>query len=100
MTVGIAVAALHTPEEVLRSDHVRARESFVRTEIDEGIVGELPNGFVEFDGKRAGFRPPGTTPLVNTPPRCWRGGSVATSRTSLKRQPVVPSTAFGSSTSV
>jgi crotonobetainyl-CoA:carnitine CoA-transferase CaiB-like acyl-CoA transferase len=55
-SVGIAVAALQTPGDTLHSDHVQARQSFVRTEIAPGVDGLIPNGFVEFDGKRAGFR--------------------------------------------
>jgi crotonobetainyl-CoA:carnitine CoA-transferase CaiB-like acyl-CoA transferase len=55
-SLGIAVAALHTPEEILHSDHVRERGSFLRAEIAPGIDGALPSGFVELDGKRAGFR--------------------------------------------
>jgi crotonobetainyl-CoA:carnitine CoA-transferase CaiB-like acyl-CoA transferase len=54
--LGIAVAALHTAQEILASDHVRERNSFVRAEIAPGLQGDIPNGFVEIDGRRAGFR--------------------------------------------
>lgn len=54
--LGIAVAALHTPEEVLRSAHVHERASFVRAEVAPGLMGEIANGYVEIDGERAGFR--------------------------------------------
>jgi crotonobetainyl-CoA:carnitine CoA-transferase CaiB-like acyl-CoA transferase len=54
--LGIAVASLHTPQEVLRSAHVRQRASFVRAEVADGLTGDIANGYVEIDGQRAGFR--------------------------------------------
>jgi crotonobetainyl-CoA:carnitine CoA-transferase CaiB-like acyl-CoA transferase len=54
--LGIAVAPLLTPQEILHSDHVRERNSFVHTEIAPGLSGAIANGYVEFDGSRAGFR--------------------------------------------
>lgn len=54
--LGIAVASLHTAQEVLNSDHVRERSSFIRTEIAPGLTADIANGFVEIDGRRAGFR--------------------------------------------
>jgi crotonobetainyl-CoA:carnitine CoA-transferase CaiB-like acyl-CoA transferase len=57
-TLGIAVAPLSTAGEVLGSDHVRMRKSFVHEEVAPGLVGDIANGFVEIDGRRAGFRFP------------------------------------------
>ncbi|MGV0774205.1 CaiB/BaiF CoA transferase family protein [Mycolicibacterium elephantis] len=54
--LGIAVAALHTPQEVLRSEHIRVRKSFIRAEIAPGLTADIANGFLEVDGNRAGFR--------------------------------------------
>ncbi|MDQ2637899.1 MAG: CoA transferase, partial [Actinomycetota bacterium] len=54
--LGIAVSALHTAQEVLRSEHIRVRKSFVRAEIAPGLTADIANGFLEVDGKRAGFR--------------------------------------------
>lgn len=54
--LGIAIAGLLTPEEILKSDHVRERKSFARVEVAPGLIGEVPNGCVEIDEHRAGFR--------------------------------------------
>ncbi len=54
--LGIAVAALRTPAEVLKSPHVRERASFIRAEVAPGLTGDIANGYVEIHGKRAGFR--------------------------------------------
>jgi crotonobetainyl-CoA:carnitine CoA-transferase CaiB-like acyl-CoA transferase len=53
---GIPIASLGSPQEILASDHVAARQSFIRVEVNPGVVGTVPNGYVEFNGKRAGFR--------------------------------------------
>lgn len=54
--LGIAVGPLNTAEEILTSDHVRERNSFVDAEIAPGVQATIPNGYLEFDGVRAGFR--------------------------------------------
>jgi crotonobetainyl-CoA:carnitine CoA-transferase CaiB-like acyl-CoA transferase len=54
--LGIAVASLHTAHEILASDHVRERGSFIRAEIAPGLHGDIPSGFLEIDGIRTGFR--------------------------------------------
>jgi crotonobetainyl-CoA:carnitine CoA-transferase CaiB-like acyl-CoA transferase len=54
--LGIAVGPLNTAEEILSSDHVRERKSFVMAEIAPGTKAAIPNGYVEFDSERAGFR--------------------------------------------
>jgi crotonobetainyl-CoA:carnitine CoA-transferase CaiB-like acyl-CoA transferase len=54
--LGIAVAPVNTSGEVLHSEHVRGRKSFVSAEVAPGLVGDIINGYVEFDGERAGFR--------------------------------------------
>lgn len=54
--LGIAVGPLNTPDEILASDHIRQRHSFVNAEIAPGVYAAIPNGFVEFDEHRAGFR--------------------------------------------
>jgi crotonobetainyl-CoA:carnitine CoA-transferase CaiB-like acyl-CoA transferase len=53
---GIPLAALESPSEILTSDHILQRQSFVRAEMSDGVTGWVPNGYVEFDGGRAGFR--------------------------------------------
>lgn len=56
MELGIAVASLHTAQEVLSSDHVRERKSFLRAEVAPGLTADIANGFLDIDGRRAGFR--------------------------------------------
>ncbi len=54
--LGIAVGPLNTPDEILASDHLRERQSFIDAEIAPGVRAAIPNGYVEFDDHRAGFR--------------------------------------------
>ena len=54
--LGIAVAPLNTPHEILTSDHVRERNSFAHDEIAPGVRAAIPNGYLEFGDHRAGFR--------------------------------------------
>jgi len=54
--LGIAVGPLNIPHEVLTSDHVRERNSFAHEEIAHGVHAAIPNGYLEFDDDRAGFR--------------------------------------------
>lgn len=54
--LGIAVGPLNTAAEILTSDHVHERNSFVRAEIAPGLEAAMPNGYLEFDEVRAGFR--------------------------------------------
>jgi len=53
---GIPLASLGSPPEILDSDHVTERGSFIRAEVVEGVIGTVPAGYVEFNGARAGFR--------------------------------------------
>ena len=54
--LGIAVAPLNTAHEILTSDHIRQRKAFVEGEIAPGVRAAVPNGYLEFDDDRAGFR--------------------------------------------
>jgi crotonobetainyl-CoA:carnitine CoA-transferase CaiB-like acyl-CoA transferase len=54
--LGIAIAPLSTSAEVLESEHVRQRESFVLSEVAPGLHGKIANGCIEIDGARAGFQ--------------------------------------------
>jgi len=54
--LGIAVGPLNTAHEILTSDHVRERKAFVEAEIAPGVRAAIPNGYLEFDDDRAGFR--------------------------------------------
>ncbi len=54
--LGIAVAPLNTAHEILTSDHVRERKAFIEDEIAPGVRAAIPNGYLEFDDERAGFR--------------------------------------------
>lgn len=54
--LGIAVAPLNTAHEILTSDHIRERKSFVHEEIAPGVRAAIPNGYLEFNDRRAGFR--------------------------------------------
>jgi crotonobetainyl-CoA:carnitine CoA-transferase CaiB-like acyl-CoA transferase len=55
---GIPIASLGSPAEILDTDHVVQRRSFLRAEVVPGTKAAVPNGYVEFDGVRAGFRTP------------------------------------------
>jgi crotonobetainyl-CoA:carnitine CoA-transferase CaiB-like acyl-CoA transferase len=54
--LGIAVGPLNTAHEILTRDHVRERKAFVHDEIAPGVRAAIPNGYLEFDHVRAGFR--------------------------------------------
>ncbi|MBF6472486.1 CoA transferase [Nocardia abscessus] len=54
--LGIAVGPLNSVDEILTSDHVRDRRSFIEGEIAPGLRATVPSGYLEFDGARAGFR--------------------------------------------
>lgn len=54
--LGIAVGPLNVADEILNSEHVRQRASFVTGEVAPGLRAAIPNGYVDFDGQRAGFR--------------------------------------------
>lgn len=54
--LGIAVAPLNTAHEILTSDHVHKRKSFIHDEIAPGLRATIPSGYLEFDDNRAGFR--------------------------------------------
>ncbi len=54
--LGIALAPLNTPHEILTSDHVRERNSFAHDGIAPGVRAAIPNGYLEFGDHRAGFR--------------------------------------------
>lgn len=54
--LGVAMAPLNVAEEVLNSDHVKVRESFVSAEVAPGVHASIPNGYLDFDDHRAGFR--------------------------------------------
>ncbi len=49
-----------SPRELLASEPLRRRGTFVDTEVD-GRPGIMPSGYWEFDGERVGFRRPATT---------------------------------------
>jgi len=62
---GVPVAGLMTPSEVLREPHFAARGAFVDLDVAPGAPARVPNGFVEFDGVRAGVRRP--APIAGDP---------------------------------
>ncbi|MGI9163118.1 MAG: CaiB/BaiF CoA transferase family protein [Mycobacterium sp.] len=53
---GVPMAALNSPQEILASDHVRERGSFHSVEVCDDATGAVPSGYLEIDGRRAGFR--------------------------------------------
>lgn len=55
---GVPIAGLLTPSEVLQEPHFAARGAFTDLEVAPGVQARVPNGFVEFDGARAGLRRP------------------------------------------
>ncbi|MDT5008221.1 MAG: hypothetical protein QOJ24_5397 [Mycobacterium sp.] len=54
--LGIPIASVNTPAEAATSDHATTRRSFVDAEVAPGLNGRMANGYLEFDGGRAGFR--------------------------------------------
>ncbi len=54
--LGIAVAPLNTAHEILTSDHVCERNAFAHADVAPGVRAAIPNGYLDFDGDRAGFR--------------------------------------------
>lgn len=53
---GIPIAALATPQEVLRDEHFNARGAFTDLPIGSNGRGRVPAGYFEVDGGRAGIR--------------------------------------------
>jgi crotonobetainyl-CoA:carnitine CoA-transferase CaiB-like acyl-CoA transferase len=53
---GIVCTPVLSPAEVLRNEHFRSRETFVRAEYAPGESGPVSAGFFELDGERQGFR--------------------------------------------
>jgi crotonobetainyl-CoA:carnitine CoA-transferase CaiB-like acyl-CoA transferase len=55
---GVPIAGLMTLSEVLQEPHLAARGAFTDLDVAPGISARVPNGFIEFDGVRAGLRRP------------------------------------------
>lgn len=53
---GIPIAALASPATALADEHFQARASFAPLEIKPGVTGQVPSGYIEVDGQRAGLR--------------------------------------------
>ena len=53
---GIPIAAVATPSDALKDEHFKARKAFIPFELTPGVVGQVPAGFLEIDGVRAGIR--------------------------------------------
>lgn len=53
---GVPIAAVLDAGEVLRADHYLERGALEDTEVAPGLVGRVPNGFLEIDGNRVGRR--------------------------------------------
>ncbi|HET6812296.1 MAG TPA: CoA transferase [Acidimicrobiales bacterium] len=53
---GIVMTPCLSAEEVLRTEHYRARGSFVEAEVAPGVSAPVVSGFFEIEGRRAGFR--------------------------------------------
>ncbi|ROO87964.1 crotonobetainyl-CoA:carnitine CoA-transferase CaiB-like acyl-CoA transferase [Actinocorallia herbida] len=54
--LGVPIAALLTPADVLQSEHFLARGGLADAEIAPGLRGRVPTGYAEINGVRAGFR--------------------------------------------
>ena len=52
---GIVVTPLLKPQEVLSDPHLRARGTFIDTEVGESLGGSIASGFFELDNVRHGF---------------------------------------------
>ena len=55
---GVPIAALLTPGEVLCAGHYLARHTFTDMQVAPGVTAQVPNGFLEIAGARAGIRRP------------------------------------------
>ncbi len=55
---GVPIAALTTPADVLRNPHFQARGAFIPFQSVTGERGQMPSGYAEIDGRRAGPRRP------------------------------------------
>jgi crotonobetainyl-CoA:carnitine CoA-transferase CaiB-like acyl-CoA transferase len=53
---GVAIAPVLTVADALRTPHFETRGVFVDDEVAPGVCARMPRGFVEVDGRRAGFR--------------------------------------------
>ncbi len=53
---GVPIAALATPTQVLTDSHFAARGVFKPLALAPNLVGQLPSGYLEFEGQRAGHR--------------------------------------------
>ncbi len=53
---GIPIAPVLDTADVLAAEHYRERGAIARTEIAPGVRADVPTGFVEVDGVRAGIR--------------------------------------------
>ncbi|MHB8463889.1 MAG: CaiB/BaiF CoA-transferase family protein [Acidimicrobiales bacterium] len=61
----VPVAPVLSPSQLLASDPLRLRGTFVGTTLD-GLSGLVPSGYWEFDGRRVGFRSPAPAPGADT----------------------------------
>ena len=50
--LGVPIAPVLTPADVLAAEHFRARGAIARTEIARGLTADAPTGFAEIDGRR------------------------------------------------
>lgn len=53
---GVPMSAVQAPAQVLLDEHLNARGAFVPMEVAPGVVGKMPAGYLEVDGRRAGLR--------------------------------------------
>jgi crotonobetainyl-CoA:carnitine CoA-transferase CaiB-like acyl-CoA transferase len=63
--LGVPIAAVQTPSEVLGNAHFRERGAFRELLLPDGTAGQVPSGFLEIDGQRAGIRQPAPGPGDN-----------------------------------
>lgn len=55
---GVPIAAVLSPAEALRSDHLAAVGALADVELAPGVAARVPVGYWSVDGRRAGFRHP------------------------------------------
>lgn len=53
---GVPIAKLQQAADVLHNEHYLARGALADVEIAPGMAGRMPTGFLEINGRRAGFR--------------------------------------------
>lgn len=67
---GVPIAAVVTPAEALKSEHLGAVGALIDTELQPGVLARVPVGYWVVDGTHAGYRDPAPAAGFDEP--CWK----------------------------